>query len=259
MRHLPFDAFIITPPPSSMKSRFLLLFLISLAASTNVLIAGLIIHPGETFVGDLQMEGDYLVNNGTVTGHTNISAGGVATGGGNFGSVEISLGGMFSPGNSPGTATLNGSMTWGAGGLYDFEINNATGTAGGTSGWDLTNLNGAGGFLNITAGTTPGSRFQINIISGDADSSFAAANFNSSLSYQWLFMHTTAGITGFDPAKLTLNASDFVNPTGGGSFSLSQSGNDLYLNFSSNAVPEPTGLLTGLLCLGLAGMRRRRR
>ena len=82
-------------------------------------------------------------------------------------SMTISLGGVISPGNSPGTA-ITGNQTWENGGTYLWEINDSGGTQGAGSGWDwlditgtlnLTNL-GIGGFTididSLTSGNAAG-------------------------------------------------------------------------------------------------------
>jgi hypothetical protein len=75
-----------------------------------------------------------LVNNGTISGTTNVFYGSLAKGSGVFGSINLSNGGKFSPGNSPGAVTT-GATTWNASGNYLFEINDAAGIAG--TNWDL--------------------------------------------------------------------------------------------------------------------------
>ncbi|HEV8379040.1 MAG TPA: hypothetical protein VGP99_09335, partial [Tepidisphaeraceae bacterium] len=61
--------------------------------------------------------------------------------------------------------------------------------------------------------------------------------FNSTQNYSWLIASTTTGISGFDTAKFTLDTSTFTNPPGGGSFALSQVGNNLFLNFNGVSTP----------------------
>ena len=61
-------------------------------------------------------------------------------------------------------------------------------------------------------------------------------------------------------AHTTINVSqDSLGATlTGGAFAWAQSGNDVFLNFTASPIPEPTGILAGLLCLGVATLRRRR-
>lgn len=70
-------------------------------------------------------------------------------------------------------------------------------------------------------------------------------------------MATAAGgITGFAANAWTIDTALFQNSFNG-SFSLSQTGNSLYLNYA--AIPEPStyAALAGALALGLAAWRRR--
>ena len=90
-----------------------------------------------------------LVNNGTVTGTTNVNFGALAKGSGVYGAVNVTDGGKFSPGNSPGSVTT-GSTTWNSGGGYLVEIADALAGAG--VGWDVWNIDGTLG-LNATATT----------------------------------------------------------------------------------------------------------
>jgi autotransporter-associated beta strand protein len=171
-------------------------------------------------------------------------------------SGAISVAGTLSPGSSPGILST-GSQTWVNGGDYNFQMLDATGTAGTgsdqisvTGALDLTSLSAAGFSINLwsLAATGPD-------VDGDA------LNFNSSLNQSWTILTTTGGITGFDEADFTVNVSanngtsGFSNALGGGSFSVSADANNLFLNF--NAIPEPSVvLLGGMGCLML--LRRRR-
>src|SRR2546430_14075266 len=135
-----------------------------------------------------------------MAGTTKVYLSSLAKEGGACGALNVTDGGKFSPGNSRGVAT-RGSTSWGAGGSYLFEINDAAGTAG--TNWDLWNINGG---LSITAGTTNNSRFTISIASltgGNAPGT--AANFNAAQNYSWLIASTTAGITGFDTARFSID------------------------------------------------------
>ncbi len=168
--------------------------------------------------------------------------------------ISVGSGVTLSPGTSPGTMTFSSGLTFAPGGTLAFEVNNATGTAGAASGWDLLSVTGT---LAVTA--TSGSPFTLQIKSLDsANVAGAAQNFSASSSYAWTFANATT-VTGFDTTKFTLDRSAFSNSTAG-QFFVSQSGNSLVLNFTP--VPEPSTYVlmgTGLSLLAASALRRRRR
>ncbi|MEI8372366.1 MAG: autotransporter-associated beta strand repeat-containing protein [Planctomycetota bacterium] len=190
----------------------------------------------------LDLNGGLLVNNGTVTGTTNVNYGSLAQGIGTYGSVNVYSGGKFKPGNSPGSVTT-GSVTWGSGGEYLVEINDAAGTAG--TNWNLWNIHGT---LSLDAGTTANSQFIISLKSESGINPGFAANFDYTTDYQWLIAESSDGINSFDLAEIALNTAAFTNKIGSGHFSVSQESNRVFLNFT--AVPEPSTwvLLAAGLC-----------
>jgi fibronectin-binding autotransporter adhesin len=211
----------------------------------------------------IELNGGLLVNNGTIgaaggAGKVNINFGGVAKGAGNYaGGYNVNDGGTFSPGNSPGTMT-SGPATWGSGGAYQWEINDATGTAG--TNWDLSAISGG---LNVAAGTTTNSHFTVALdtLTG-ANVPGSAADFDPTHSYVWPIAEASGGITGFSTADVVLNTAGFSNPTNGGSFGLALSPDGQTLSITFTPVPEPgtmvltaAGLGVGLL---IRGHRRRR-
>src|SRR4051812_39955183 len=94
--------------------------------------------------GNIELNGALLVNNGTITGTTNVNFGSIAKGAGVYGAVNVTDGGKFSPGNPPGSVTT-ASTTWNSGGQYLVEIADAFGNPG--EGWDRWNIDG---ILNVS-------------------------------------------------------------------------------------------------------------
>ena len=185
--------------------------------------------------------GTLTLNGGTLRG------GGTVTGG-----VTIDSGDILRPGNSAGQITV-GNVTLGAGGRYVFELRDATGAAG--VGYDsVLNL----GALAITAGTTSGTQFTIAITTlNTSNQPGPASNFDSAQPFSFVLVQNAGGVTGFDPARFTIDSTGFQNGLNGGSFALALSGNDLVLNFAP--VPEPgTCTLLAFALGGAAAIRFRR-
>lgn len=200
--------------------------------------AGTFIQTGAGTVrltGDSTYSGTYNLNQGTLTGDGEIR---------NF----VQNGGVLSPGNSPGTWTIDGSATWN-GGSYLWEINDLAGTQGNDPGWDFVDISGA---LNITAA------YNINI-----DDLGALAGWNTLSSYSWRAITAVGGITGFGNLGLVTTAWN-QNPYGG-TFSLRQDGNDVWIDYTGGAigpggaVPEPNTIVYfGLAFVGLLALRSRK-
>jgi len=194
----------------------------SIAAASSVTAAA-----GATF--DLTALGTY-----TVPSTQTIGGGGTVTGG-----LVVGSGATLSPGASPGTLTISGSVTLGSGGNYNWQILSATGTAGSTAAWDLLAVAGP-----LTIASTPADPFKLNLwtLSGiSPDVSGSATNFNASSNYTWKIASATGGISGFASNKFAINTSatngtgGFANAFGTGTFTIAQSGNDLNLVFTAGA------------------------
>jgi autotransporter-associated beta strand protein len=155
------------------------------------------------------------------------------------------------PGGGPGNLTFTNNLTLASGAAIHFDIYDATGAAG--TGYGL--ITAAGG-LNLTASANT---ITFNLVSTNSTGGAAAAiNFNSAIPYSWTFASSSSAITGFNPNQFNL-VSSFINGTNGGTFSFTESGNNLDLNFTP--VPEPsTWAMIGLGVLGIAaaGFGRRR-
>ena len=200
----------------------------------------------------IELNGSLLVNNGTQSGTLAINYGSLAKGAGSFGTVNVSDGGRFSPGNSPGTATAD-NFSFDAGGRYDFELNTANPRWGIDS--DLLRVTNV---LSVGAGTTPNSVFTVAIHSfNTANQAAALGDFDSTRAYQFLLVDART-VSGFAGANFNVDTGGFLNSLNGGSFSVSLNGNDLYLDFSPAAVvPEPAtwALMLGGLAVFLARRR----
>jgi len=76
----------------------------------------------------------------------------------------------------------------------------------------------------------------------------AIADFDNRSSYSWLIA-TASAVSDFNASEFAIDTSGFANSLSGGSFSVSNVGNNLYLNFNPASVPEPGTLA---LCAGPA-------
>jgi fibronectin-binding autotransporter adhesin len=215
-------------------------------------------HGGTLNLGGqtLELNGALLVNNGTISnGTVNVNFGSLAKGSGTYGPINVTDGGQFSPGNSPGTVTT-GNTTWGAGGSYLWEINDAGGTAG--TNWDQWSVAGS---LAISSGATVNSQFTVTLDTLTASNvPGLALSFDPTQSYQWPIAQATGGITGFNAADFALDKTGFSNPTNGGLFGLALSPDGQTLSVTFTPVPEPGTLaLTSAAALGFGWLVRGRR
>jgi autotransporter-associated beta strand protein len=188
--------------------------------------------------------GTTLTANGTV-GAVTVDLGGTLNGAGTVGTTTVA--GTLNPGNSPGVLNVNGNLTMASGGNMVWEL-----------------------FANTATQTTPAVFDQV-VVSGDlafAGSNGITLNFGTtadgstvawsdtfwSSNRSFLIYDVAGSTTGF--SNLGLLNTSFNDATGAalaasqGSFSVSQLGSDVFLNY--NAIPEPS---TGtLLAFGTGGL-----
>ena len=184
--------------------------------------SGSVVGPTTVSAGTLTVTDTSLA-----TSAVTVNSGGVIQGSGTVGDLTLQSGGTVAPGASPGQLNA-GTTVWEGGGIYEWQVNDATGTAGGNPGWDLLNTTGP---LNVTA--TSGSKFTIKVVSLSGSSAGECGNFNNKQTYSWRIATASGGVSGFAADKFTLDTTGFANSRGAvGAFSLGQSGNDIYLNFT---------------------------
>jgi autotransporter-associated beta strand protein len=169
------------------------------------------------------------------------------------GTIGFGAGATLSPGDVVGTLTVTQSVTLGGGGNYNWQMVDATGTAGDDATWDLLAI---GGPLDITA--TAADPFRINLwslSSTDPQTSGPAANFDPLVAGSWTIASAAGGISGFAADNFLIdtaaaNGTDgFANPLNGGSFSIAQAGNSLNLVFTPDGpsvivIDVPSGTQT---------------
>ena len=163
------------------------------------------------------------------------------------GGLTVGTGSFINPGNSPGTLTDVGNVTYDGGGTYVWEINDATGTKGAATGWDWQNITGAGNTLTINGAV--GNTFKIDITSLSGTNPGNAANFDKYANYTWIIASAAGGVSGFNANEFLVDATHFSNSITGtasnGSFGIQLSGlNDLQLAYTA-AVNVPSSNWTG--------------
>ena len=189
-----------------------------------------------TYTGATSITNGTLVINGSLASGSAVTVTnkGVLAGTGTVnGTLSVNSGGKISPADTNSIGTLHtGSETWNKGGRLNFEINNATGTAG--INYDQLSVLGSG---NINIQATSDNPFSIYIASLNSSSPGEAANFNNESNYTWTIATAgTGGVTNFSASKFSINTNQFLNHVGKGYFTVEQSENALQLIYKAEAV-----------------------
>jgi len=212
----------------------------TLAASSGVNLAFDSSHP-------------LVLNSGTLTGTGTFSvASSIDVKSSLDGAVVLSPG-LELPGQLNFSLTSGATLIFDSGGTYHWKLRDAT-TAGG---WDSISVAGP---VNITASAATPFNLVLEAVGPDGQPG-SPSNFSLFSSYSWTIL-TAQSITGFDPTKFNITTNDFLQSSGGGTFSLrlDSTGTSLVLDFAPIVVPEPSTwalLLSGIGITGVVGLRRR--
>lgn len=163
---------------------------LSKTGAGNLVLSGISSYNGGTAVNGGTLSVNGTISNSAVT----VNNGGTLGGNGTVGSTTVATGGVLAPGNSIGTLTVNGNVTFAAGSTYRVEVDaagaadriNATGIAtinGGTvdvqagagayaASTQYTILNAAGGRTGNFAGVTSNLAFLTPSLAYDANNVF---------------------------------------------------------------------------------------
>jgi len=230
---------------------------VSSSSATRTAAATLNLASGSTLLSNsitTVYSGGNLIVNGTA-GSVVVETNGLVGGSGNVGSVNLKRGAVLNPGNSPGLLTASEAI-WAAGSTYNWEINDADGTAG--TNWDLFSVTGA---LDLSA---LNSSAKMNLVLN----SLSLVNFSTSSPDSWVIAQAGSFIgTGLaNNTNVTdlfnINATAFNNgdlPNGGFKIEVGTDANNLR-TLNLMAIPEPsTGSMLGLGFAGLVVTRLLRR
>jgi hypothetical protein len=158
-----------------------------------------------------------------------------------------------SPGESVGTLFGEGAWSLGAGAVYEWNVRNATGTAGSPSGWDLLRIAGT-----VDLAATEESPIVIEVAGLDeSNQSGTVADFDPRQGYMWTIL-SSEQILGFDPSRFSIDADMFFqdNPRVGGSrLNVLREGKELVLIYT---VPEPSAWMLAGIGVVLVATRRLR-
>lgn len=208
-----------------------------------------------TFTGNNSYKGETQVNAGTLvingdqsaaTGNVVVASGATLAGTGIIGGATT-ISGTHGPGNSPGIQTFASDLSYEAGAVIDWELVSNTSDASGTRGTDFDGIN-VGGALTFNGATTMNFDFGGSVNFADAFWTTDGAS------------ETWSVFTGASSVNSIGNLSFNVNGASApGTFTFSDNGSDVFLNYSFSAVPEPTTFLMFGLGLGCLGFGRRRK
>ncbi len=213
-----------------------------------------------TYTGATTVNDGVLKVNGSLLSTAAVNAGAILTGSGTVGGATIENGGTLAPGdggvnNGVGALSVNGNVLLNSGGAMQWQLDTVSGT-GSQDGKNLTGKSPGFDFLQITGELTLNATAQ-NPFLLDITGIGGVTGWNPASSYSWTIA-TASAVHGFNANAILIKTDKFTdnNAVGPNSFSVTQSGGSIILNY----VPEPGTL--GLLAIGalaLLGHRRNRR
>ncbi|MGD9873215.1 MAG: phospholipase D-like domain-containing protein [Kiritimatiellia bacterium] len=209
-------------------------FMVDVAASETLTISGNISGSGylvKTNTGTLVLSGDDSYTGATTVGAGTLvvdnwcddsafTVGAPATLMGDSAVDSLTVNGKVDPGTSAdarATLSCDGALTLNGGGSMQVDISNVSGTPG--TDWDLINAS-AGAVTAPASGT-------FTIYLNDVGS----IGFSSVSAYSWKIVDGSS-MSGYAVSDFTVNTAAFSPSLDGGSFSVTNSGGDLFVSFS---------------------------
>ncbi|MDG2182101.1 MAG: autotransporter-associated beta strand repeat-containing protein [Mariniblastus sp.] len=202
-----------------------------------------------SYLGETQVNAGTLVINGdqsAATGNVIVASGATLAGTGTIGGATT-ISGTHGPGNSAGIQTFNSDLSYEAGAVIDWELVSNASDSSGTRGTDFDGID-VGGALSFNGATTLNFDFSGSVNFADAFWTTDGA------SESWSIFTGATSVNSIE--NLSFNVNGATSP---GTFTLSENGSDVVLNYSFSAVPEPTTFLMFGLGLGCLGFGRRRK
>ena len=213
-------------------------------------LTGTASHTGATSVS-----GGKLVVNGTLgSGDLMVAYGSVLGGSGTI-NGDTTISGIHAPGNSPGVQTFGGNLSYANGSSIAWELGDNTESNSPVVMFDQVVV---AGDLNLAGMVGLQLVFDWSASTVDWSDTFWLSNRS------WQIFDVGGTTNGL--SNVSLGTQDWLDAQGdsfntvlGGSFSLSQTGSDVFLNYS--AIPEPStyGLILGGLVLAGAALRRQKK
>ena len=219
-----------------------------------------------SFNGTTIVAAGTLIVNGTNASATTVNSGATLGGSGTI-SGATTISGIHSPGNSPGVQSFGSGLTYNGGASVLWELI-ANSTSGRGSNYDAINVTGNLNFAGSTTLTLDFDFFQaegsgLNSVVDWGNSFWDTSKLGPD---GWEVFRVTDGtISGFENLTLGGSLADAQTDlllSNRGSFSLTQSGNSIYLNYTAydpnaNVIPESTSTLLGVMGASLLVRRRR--
>jgi len=132
-----------------------------------------------SFQGQATVFGGKLLVDGVLSGKATVNGGGIFGGAGRFdGNVTVNSGGKLAPGNSIGTLTIGGDLTFAAGSIYEVEVD-PQGTSDQVAVAGKAVING-GSVISVgqDSGFKPFTQYTILTAGGGVSGQFASASNN---------------------------------------------------------------------------------